>query len=261
MNNGSHDGKVAVVTGAAGSIGSALCTGLAERGARVVAVDVREPASVVEQLTEAGGECAGLRADISSEQDVAALPGAVKQQFGHCDILVNAAGIGAYMPFRQADYATWRQVLSVNLDGQFLMCKAFVPGMIERRWGRIVNVSSTSLHTSTPGLTSYMASKGGVLGLTSALANDLAEYGITVNAVSPSYVPNTGLGSDYSDPDHPKPPPAMPEEMEQFVIGAQAIKRLSTPRDMVGLVLFLSSDDAAFVTAQFMAADGGLTRL
>ncbi len=248
-----HEGRVAVVSGAARGLGRAIAEGLASRGARVVAVDLRDAAETVRAIEDAGGECVSLVADVSSEEAVRGLVGEVHRLAGPCGILVNNAGVMRAAPIAEVDFAFWRAILTANLDSQYLMASAFLPDMVARRWGRIVNVASSSLFTSTPGLTAYMASKGGVVGFTSALANDVGEYGITVNAVSPGLTRTPGAEEGIAAGD-------LPSDAPEAVVELQAIKRPGTPRDLVGLVCFLSSDDAAFMTGQFLVVDGGMTR-
>jgi 3-oxoacyl-[acyl-carrier protein] reductase len=166
---------------------------------------------------------------------------------------VNVAGINFSCAFDELDYATWQRVLRINLDSQFLMAKAFAPGMAERGWGRIVNMSSSSIYTSTTGLTAYMASKAGTLGLTSALANDLGPFGVTVNAVSPGLTRTEAVDEDVRAG-------LLPEGALDAMVDQRAIPRHSAVEDLVGTVLYLVSDAAAFVTARFIVADGGATR-
>jgi len=144
-------------------------------------------------------------------------------------------------------------VLTVNLDSQFLMARAFAPDMVTSGWGRIVNMASSSIYTTTPGLVAYMASKAGVLGLTSGLANDLGGHGITVNAVSPGLTRTPAVDEEIAVG-------AFPEAALEAMVRERAIPRDATVDDLVGTVLFLTSDDAAFVTARFLVADGGATR-
>jgi 3-oxoacyl-[acyl-carrier protein] reductase len=245
----SHEGKVAVVTGAARNIGRAIAEGLAARGAKVMAVDLEEAVDTVAAILDAGGTAAALVADVSSETDVRSLPGAVEEVFGPCSVLVNNAGICEQGGIIEIDPATWRRILSVNLDSQFLTARAFAPGMIAMGWGRIVNVSSSSIYTSAPGLTAYMASKAGVLGLTSGMANDLGAHGITVNAVAPALTRTAIHSQECFD------------EALPLITGIQTIKQEGRVQDIVGLVAFLTSDEAYFVTGQFVRADGGLSKL
>ena len=177
----------------------------------------------------------------------------IAAEVGRCDVLVNNAALLGSTPFLELDHAVFRETLRVNLESQFLLAKAFAPGMVERGWGRIVNVASSSLLTSTRGIAAYMASKGGVLGLTSALANDLGPYGITVNAVSPGLTRTPAVEADLAAG-------VITEAVLAAAQSTQAIPRAGTPEDLVGLVLFLTAREASFVTGQFIVADGGATR-
>ena len=249
MTELTHAGRIAVVSGAARGIGRALAEGLAARGAHVVAVDLLDGRETAEAIATAGGECTPVVADVGSPSDVARLA----REVDRCDILVNNAALLGRAPFLELEHEQFRETLRVNLESQFLLAKAFAPGMVERGWGRIVNVASSSLLTPTPGLVAYMASKGGVLGLTSALANDLGLHGITVNAVSPGLTRTPGVEADIEAG-------VVDDDALRAALATQAIPRLGTPDDLVGLVLFLTGKEASFVTGQFIVADGGATR-
>ncbi|MFF4956995.1 SDR family NAD(P)-dependent oxidoreductase [Streptomyces sp. NPDC001222] len=249
-----HLGRVAVVTGAARGLGAAIARGLARRGATVVAVDLTAAERTRQEIEEAGGSCVPLTADVSDPAAVRALHEAVLSACGPTDILVNNAGIAGMAKLEDVDFARWRRVLSTNLDSHFLMSSAFAADMREREWGRIVNMSSSAIYTNTRDMTPYLASKAGILGLTSGLANDLASYGITVNAVSPAFTRTPLIDETVADG-------SMPPGIDALLADEQAIKRVATPEDIVGTVLFLTGDDSAFVTAKFIAADGGYTRI
>jgi NAD(P)-dependent dehydrogenase (short-subunit alcohol dehydrogenase family) len=248
-----HQGRVAVVSGAARGIGRAIAEGLAARGARVAVADLLECAETTRAIVDLGGECIGVVADVGSEHDVQRLDEEVRTRLGRCDVLVNNAALLRQTPLLELDYEGWREVLRSNLDSQFLMARTFLPGMIERGWGRVVNLASSSVLTTTPGLVAYMASKGGVLGLTSALANEVGRHGITVNAVSPGLTRTPGVDDDIRSG-------RLPEQALEAVVAQQPIPRAGTPSDVVGAVLFLTSDDASFMTGQFLVVDGGMTR-
>jgi NAD(P)-dependent dehydrogenase (short-subunit alcohol dehydrogenase family) len=250
-----HHGKIAVVTGAASGIGQACAIRLAEDGARIVIVD-RQPADETLRLVEGvGGEAAAFLCDVASPEDVAALRREVEARVGLCDILVNNAGIYPMQSFAEIGFEDWRRVLSVNLDSMFLMTKAFVDGMGQRRWGRIVNFASDTVSIAVPGFAHYMASKAGVIGLTRALASELGEDGITANAIAPGQTRTPGtLGRK-------EIPGGMSQEaFFDVVANMQSIKRVGQVADLVGTVSFLTSDDAAFVTGQTIFVDGGLVR-
>jgi NAD(P)-dependent dehydrogenase (short-subunit alcohol dehydrogenase family) len=248
-----HRGRVAVVTGAARGLGAAIARGLARRGATVAAVDLTPAEETRRQIEEAGGRCFPLTADVSDPTAVRTLHEAVLAACGPTDILVNNAGIPSIVPLFDVDFAHWRRVLSTNLDSQFLMATAFARDMREHGWGRIVNMSSSVIYTTTRDMTPYFASKAGILGLTSGLANDLAPYGITVNAISPAFTRTPLIDETVADG-------RMPHDIDSLLAGEQAIKRRATADDMVGTVLFLTGEGSEFVTAKFIAADGGYTR-
>jgi NAD(P)-dependent dehydrogenase (short-subunit alcohol dehydrogenase family) len=250
MSNLTHEGKVAVITGAANGFGKALSIGLAERGADVVAVDIVDLSDTVSQVQALGRKVIAVSADVTDQGAVADVGERVRNGFGRCDILINNAGAYPFRPFDEVDYDFWRKVLTLNLDSQFLMTKAVVGLMKENGWGRIVNITSNSIVLAVPGLSHYMASKAGVIGFTRGLATDLASFGITVNAVGPTATANEGVKTNGVDPG-----------LIDAVVQMQAIKRPGQARDIVGTIAFLTTDDAEFVTGQTIMADGGLARI
>lgn len=237
----SHEGRVALVTGAARGIGQAIAVKLAANGARLVLVDMEE-ANDTAQLT--GADSLILKGDVTNPADWGRIDEAVQQRFGQTDIVVNNAGIGSDRRIDELDFEQWRRTFSVNLDAHFLSAKQFVPQMRRSGWGRFVNISSNSIGIAIPGMSHYMASKMGVIGFVRGLANDVADSGITVNAVLPA-ITNTRLTQD------------MPEDVKRQTWQQQAIKRFAEPEDIAGAVSFLSSDDAAFITGQALPVDGG----
>jgi NAD(P)-dependent dehydrogenase (short-subunit alcohol dehydrogenase family) len=243
-----HEGRVAIVTGAARGIGQAIAVGLAARGASVVGVDIAEAEETCALVEANGAQWLGITADVSSPSDVARVAAEAISRFGQCDILVNNAGIFPACAFEELSYEVWRKVFAVNLDSQFLMSQAVVPSMKERGWGRIVNLTSGSVQLANENMTAYKASKMGSIGLTRAMSADLGKYGITVNAASPSITRTPGILS-------------IPNAGDKLDMMArlQAIKRVSEPEDVVGLILFLTGADSHFVTGQTMLADGGMT--
>jgi NAD(P)-dependent dehydrogenase (short-subunit alcohol dehydrogenase family) len=245
-----HTRKVAVVTGGASGLGQAYARSLAQDGVDIVIADINSAEETEQLVRSAGTQAVSYRCDVSEEQEVGQLAQAVQERFGHCDILINNAGVSTNVPFDDLDFKEWRRVLSINLDSMFLMCKAFVPGMKQQRYGRIVNVSSNTFGLVIEGFVHYIASKGGVIGFTRALATDLGPFGITVNALAPGLT-STPLSR------------AVFEGSSLFddTVKQQAIKRVETPEDLAGVVSFLASDAAVFITGQTLMVDGGLVRL
>jgi NAD(P)-dependent dehydrogenase (short-subunit alcohol dehydrogenase family) len=247
----SHIGKVAVITGAAAGIGQAYARRLADDGAKVVVADTRDGDATVRLVQAAGGSAVAVRCDVSEPAQVAALAQAVEAQFGRCDILVNNAGIYPIQMFDEMTFADWRRLMAINLDAQFLTIKAFVSGMRQRRWGRIVNMASDTFLSNLTGFAHYIASKGGVIGLTRALASEFGEDGVTVNAIAPGLVRTPGTSGRRR-----RPGAAAGDEFEAAA-GHQSIKRGLVPEDLVGTLSFLTSDDAAFITGQTLYVNGG----
>jgi NAD(P)-dependent dehydrogenase (short-subunit alcohol dehydrogenase family) len=247
--------KIALITGAAGGFGQAFAKRLAEDGADIVLVDIKSCDDTAKMVETAGRKAMQAICDVTSEESIAKLAAEVDREFGRCDILINNAGIYPIAPFEQITFADWKRVMALNLDAVFLMSKAFAPGMKRRGWGRVINVSSSTFNMVASGYTHYIASKGGVIGFTRALATEMANHGVTVNAISPSLARTPGTEGR-------KPRPGrkdMDEEFEQ-IAKLQAIRRVQVPDDLTGVVSFLASDGSAFMTGQTLYVDGGMVR-
>ena len=240
-----HEGRVAIVTGAAQGIGRAIAAGLAARGAKVIVADLKAPEETVALI---GDRATPRLLDVSDEDAWQALASEIGDAFGRVDIVVNNAAYLPRGPFDELSTETWRRSMAVNLDAHFFSAKALVPWMRRQRWGRIVAIASNSIGIAETGLSHYMASKMSEIGFVRGLANDLGQDGITVNAVLPALTNTPAIA-------------AMPEEVRRSVYQQQAIKRLGQPEDLVGPVAFLTSDDAAFITGQALVVDGGLYKI
>jgi NAD(P)-dependent dehydrogenase (short-subunit alcohol dehydrogenase family) len=246
------EGKTAVVTGAARGIGHAYLERLAADGANVVAVDIDDPTDSLAGLASSGVKI-GLVCDISRPDQVDAVVKTVLDRFGRVDILVNNAGIFPTTSLDTVTIELWRRVQAINVEPVLRFAQAFAPGMKAAGWGRIVNTGSANTLLQGKDL-AYMTSKASVHGLTRALANELGESGITVNAIAPSVVATEGfLGRTRT---------AGPTAKEVFarVSAMQTIKRPSVPTDLSNALGFLVSGAADFITGQIIHVDGGLTR-
>jgi 3-oxoacyl-[acyl-carrier protein] reductase/(S)-1-phenylethanol dehydrogenase len=189
-----HEGKTAVISGAASGIGQAAAVRLAEEGALIVIADRAKAEETLQLVAGAGGKATAVECDVSNPASVAVLKERVERSGGRCDILVNNAGIYPMRLFDDMTFEEWRHILSVNLDSMFLMTKAFVGGMRQRRWGRIVNIASDMV-SLVPAFTHYIASEAGVVGLTRSLATEFGEHGITANVIAPGQTRTPGTVS------------------------------------------------------------------
>ena len=239
------EGRVAIVTGAGQGIGRAIAEKLRAEGASVIVAD-KNSGTAGKTAADIGG--VAQVADVSRQEQVDELIAAAMSRFGKIDILVNDAAIVPFVPWEDLDFAEWRRVMSVNIDGVFLMCKAVYPHMKAAGYGRIVNIASNVVTAGTPNMAHYVASKGAVFAFTRSLATEVGQYGITVNAVAPGLTASEGvLESPHA-------------EAFDFVVSLQSIPRRGVPADIAPAVAFLASEEAHWITGQMITADGGHTR-
>jgi NAD(P)-dependent dehydrogenase (short-subunit alcohol dehydrogenase family) len=238
---GKLDGRVAIVTGAGQGIGKAIADKLADEGATVVVADIKG----AEEAAPAGGM--GLTIDVSKEDDVKRMVDGTVAAYGKLDVLVNNAAIVPFTAWDDIDFAEWRRIMAVNLDGTFLACHYGHKPMHEAGYGRIVNLASNVVLAGTPNLAHYVASKGGIFAFTRALAREIGQYGITVNSVAPGLTETEGvMASPHKD-------------AFEFVQMLQAIPRRGVAADIAPAVAFLASEEAGWITGQMLVADAGMS--
>jgi 2-hydroxycyclohexanecarboxyl-CoA dehydrogenase len=242
--------RVAVVTGGGSGMGRAICHHLARQGRKVAVLDINGDASdeVAKEVQNEGGTALGARVDVSDRAAIDAALDEARTALGPIGIMVTSAGIEGFEDFLDIDAETWDRMMAVNLTGTFHCLQAVVPDMIEAGWGRIVTISSSSAQSGTRRMAHYVASKGGVIALTKALALDLAPHGITVNTIPPGVIDTPMMR-------RPIESGAM-ASMEQ-VLARAPLGRAGTPDDIAVTCAFLCSDEAGYITGQQINVNGG----
>jgi acetoacetyl-CoA reductase len=242
--------KVALVTGGVGGIGTAICRRLAQDGLFVVA-NYAIPGSEArwkEQMSAAGlnGSASALAfGDVADFDAMGDMVAGIERNHGPVDVLVNCAGITRDSTFRKMTPDQWRAVMSTNLDSVFNVTRHVIDGMMERGWGRVVNISSVNAIRGQFGQTNYAAAKAGILGFTKSLAQEVVKKGVTVNAISPGYVQTDMVM-------------AIREDVRQKIVSEIPAGRLAMPEEIADAVAFLASDKAAYITGANLSVNGGL---
>jgi 2-hydroxycyclohexanecarboxyl-CoA dehydrogenase len=247
-------GKIALVTGAGGVIGRAIALRLAREQAIVGALDLDGEAAEATALaiTSAGGRAHALQADITDDRAIARAIGELGDAAGPVDVLVNCAGWDRLARFVDTDPALWDRLIAINLRGPIALHHAVLPGMIERKRGAIVNISSDAGRVGSSGESVYAACKGGIIALTKSIAREVAGAGISVNVVCPGPTDTPILRSFLDEGDYGK---KLFDALQRSI----PMRRLGTGEDIAGIVAFLASDEASFITGQVISVSGGLT--
>ncbi len=248
-------GKVAVITGAAQGIGAAFALGFAKEGAKIAIGDISDASTTIKKVEQAGSEGIFAKTDVNNEEDCFALAKAAYEHFGRIDILVNNAAIfGAIVlkPFMEITSEEYKKVIEVNTSGAFHCIKAVFPYMKEKG-GQIINMSSASILEGIPGMPHYVASKGAIMALSRSMARELGDFNIRVNTIAPGFTHSEGGDRFDSNKSLPLPP------LDEIQLAGRALKRPGKPDDLVGLAVFLASDESAFITGQMIVHDGGLS--
>jgi len=249
------ENRVAIVTGGARGIGQAYCLGLARAGAKVVVADVLDTTETVAQVKAAGGDAIGVTVDVASFAGVQNMAAKAIAAFNKIDILVNnAAIVGGLKITRFSEIAEeeWDRMMAVNVKGIWHCIKAVTPSMIQQKYGKIINISSTTVLMGVPGLLHYVTSKGAVFAMTRALSRELGPMGIRINTIMP------GLTQSQAMKDMAAAFPEQFGSMSKQLAAQAALGREQYPEDLVGTVLFLAAEDSDFITGQNINVDGGV---
>jgi len=246
----SVEDKVILITGASVGIGRGAAIGLGQRGAKI-GINYRthraEAETALDDIRHAGSEGCLVQADVSEPEDVKRMVDTVRETFGRIDVLINNAGVYPRQPFAEMTFEDWQRIIDVNLHGCYLTCHEVLPEMVERSYGKVINVSTVCFRVPQANMAHYVASKGGIIGLTRALAREYGPHGVRVNGVAPGAI-------------------LVEEELRWFpdqqavlekCLAVQSLKYRGMPEHLVGTFAFLASEDSDFVTGQTIYVDGG----
>lgn len=240
-------GKVAIVTGGASGIGLAIARALATARARVVIADINRPASeaAVNEIRNRGGSADAIPTDVSDARSVEYLFTQIRTRHGHADILINNAGINLNRSILETEEADWEKLLDTNLSGTFRCCRAVIPDMLEKKWGRIINLASIAGLRGSAGRAAYGATKGGIVATTRAMAVELAPHAITVNAIAPGAIDTPMVAELHTD------------ETRAAHLRRIPAARYGISEEIAHAALFLTSEQASYITGHILPVDGG----
>ena len=249
------EGRIAIITGGFAGIGKAIAIALAERGAIIAVGARRQPEAAIEELRAASNGFFYQKLDVADIASINAFVEALASEYGHADILVNAAGVTAHELVCGHDEQSWLDVIDINLSGPFRMIRACLPKMIERRWGRIINIGSTAATTAVADHAAYCASKSGLLGLSRAVALEGAPHGVSSVVISPTWV-QTEMFNSSMEVQADKAGHSVDEEISKLV-AEQPQKRLVQPQELGALAAFLCRDEALGITMEDIQLNAG----
>jgi len=246
--------RTVIITGGAGGIGGATCRRFAAEGAKVAVFDMNLEAAqkVADEINGSGGSAAAFKCDITDRVAVDVAVAETIDQFGSIDVLVNNAGWDIFKPFVKTAPEEWTKLIAINLTGALHMHHAVLPGMVERKNGRIVNIASDAARVGSSGEAVYAACKGGLVAFSKTIAREHARHNVNVNVVCPGPT-DTALFADY------KAGAGNPEKLMEAFTRSIPLGRIGQPDDLPGAILFFASDDARYVTGQVLSVSGGLT--
>lgn len=238
-------GRVAVVTGAGSGIGRAIAKRLAEDTAKIAIWDINQAGAeeTAQMIRDAGGTALAINADCSDKAAIQAAAAQTRKELGLIAILVNNAGIAPFTPFLETEDDLFDKVIRINLRGPYLVTKEVLPDMLEAGWGRVINITSSSVQSGSFGQGHYVSSKGGLVGMTKALALEFAATGVTVNMIPPGFIDTPMLR-------------AAPVDVEAF-IKTLPMKRIGQPEDIAAAAAYLASEEASYITGQTISTNGG----